>query len=153
MHQETEVLTDDSPTDWTSPPNLYLLIIMCVVGTMFVVCFVTLIVAIKSDKTPKRKRQRQPAHRMSPSQASSQQELAHHIHIDHTTHNETQSSIGSLEPTAPLAHYGNANPSSHLETLPPPPPPPPPSYTVAVRDAYERPYMAYGDDFSSFGSR
>ena len=76
---------------------------------------------------------------MSPSQASSQQELTTHVQIEHTTHNETLSSYGTLEPTAPElpAHYGNANPSSHLETLPP-------SFTVAMRE--ERPYLAYGND-------
>ena len=77
---------------------------------------------------------------MSPSQASSQQELATHIQIEHTTHDETQSPYGTLEPTAPPevpAHYGNANPSSHLETLPP-------SYTVVMRE--ERPYLAHGND-------
>ena len=130
--------SDGSTTDWTVSPNLHLLIIACVVGFIFVVCLGTVVVAMKADKEPKSKKRQQ---RTSPSQASSQQELATHIQIEHTTHNE--SSYGTLEPTAPPAdvpaHYGNANPSSHLETLPP-------SYTVAMREERDRPYLAYGND-------
>ena len=103
---------------------------------MFLVCFATVIVAIKSDKTPRKKQQR-----ISKSQASSLQELTTNIQIDHTTHNAVQGSSGTLEPSAPseLVHYGNANPSSDLETHPP-------SYTLAVRDNSERPYLTYGND-------
>ncbi len=131
---------------WTTSPQLYLLVIMCVTGAVFLICFVTVIVALKSDKTPKRKRsrrKRKPVEvHVPPSQASSQQELATHIQIEHTTHNETQSSYGSLEPSAPPdvpVHYGNANPASHLDTLPP-------SYTVATRQDQEGPYLAFGNE-------
>ena len=129
--------SDDSTTDWTVSPNLHLLIIACVVGFIFVVCLGTVVVAMKADKEPKSKKRNQ----RTSSQASSQQELATHIQIEHTTHNEM--SYGTLEPSAPPAdvpaHYGNANPSSHLETLPP-------SYTVAMREDRERPILAYGND-------
>ena len=136
--------------DWSSSPNLHLLIISIVVGTMFLVCLVTTIVAIRHQKQqPKHKGRRSYKSRMRPggvasSEASSQQELATHIDIEHVTHNESRSlsgSMDSLQPTAPPmdvpVHYGNANPSSTLE-LPPP-------YSAAVSGGYQGPYLAYGD--------